>query len=188
MAAVLPRGANAALTREVPGLDRLVIGVRFDAGAERSVLDDTVMMALLCDAGSRVTSGDDAVFFNQLSAGEHSVTEVDDVMGDDSEQVEIRLSRVPASVERVVVVAYVNQAIGARRTLAQLKGCTVRAVNGADGQELVRSENLATGWGLITAAVLAEAYRHQGGWKFKVIADGYAGGIIDLAKDFGVPL
>lgn len=186
--AALKAGANAALTRENPTLDRLIVGVRFGAGVEKAVLADTVLMALLCDADSKVLSGEHAVFFNQLSAANESVAVRDQTLGDDTDQVEIVLSQVPATVSRIVLVTYVNEAIGARRTLAQLKDCTVRAVNGQTGQELVRSENLATHWGLISAAALAEVYRHDGGWKFKVIADGYAGGILDLAKDFGVPL
>lgn len=186
--AVLKAGANVALTREIPTLDRLAIGVRFGAGAEKSVLDQVVMMTLLCDDDSKVLSDEHAVFFNQLTTDDLSVGLSDQVMGGDTEQVEIVLSQVPAQVQRIVVIAYTNEAIGARRTLAQLKDCTVRAVNAADGVELVRSENLAATWGLVSAAALAEVYRHQGGWKFKVRAGGYAGGITALATDFGIPL
>jgi len=36
--------------------------------------------------------------------------------------------------------------------------------------------------------VLAELYRHAGDWKFKVIGQGYAEGILGIARDFGIRL
>ena len=188
MAAPLKRGANAALTREVPGLTRLVVGARFAAGAEQVLLDNLVLATVLCGADGYALSGEHVVFFNQLATDDLSVAATEEALGEDSEQVEITLAAVPPFVHRIVVVAYVNEAIGARRSLAQLKDCTVRAVDAVTHTELVRSENLASGFGLVTAAVLLEVYRHGEEWKFKVVGDGYAGGITDLARDFRIPL
>ena len=188
MAVPMKRGANVALTKEIPGLTGLVVGVRFAAGAEQVLLDNLVLATILCDADSRVLSDDHFVFFNQLSSPDLSVSAVEEALGPDTEQVEVVLDRVPPAVQRIVLVAYLNEGIAGRRTLGQLKDCTVRVLDLANGNELVRSENLAPALGTETAVVLSEVYRHGSDWKFKVIGLGYADGIRAVARDFGVGL
>jgi tellurium resistance protein TerD len=188
MAAPMKRGANVSLTREIPGLQRVVIGVRWNAGAE-TVLDENLVMAtLLCDAQSRALSEEHFVFFNQLSSPELSVQQLESALAGDKEQVEVDLGSVPAEVERVVVVVYVNDGPGPRRTLGQLRSCEIRVLDAVDNRELVRSEDLAPGLDGETALTLGELYRHAGEWKFKVLGLGYAGGIGKLATDYGLTL
>jgi tellurium resistance protein TerD len=64
----------------------------------------------------------------------------------------------------------------------------VRGLDPRDDRELVRSENLAPALDGETALALAlgEVYRHNGGWKFKVLGEGYRAGIAALAEDYGV--
>ena len=182
------RGANAALTREIPGLRGIVVGARFVAGAEQSLLDHLVLAAVLCDQESRALSDEHVVFFNQLTSPDLSVNRLEQVLGGDTEQVEVDLAAVPADVARIVLVAYLNDGIGGRRTLGQLRECTVRVLDLATEAELVRSENLAPALTEETALVLGEIYRHATEWKFKVLGLGYADGIVGIARDYGVPL
>jgi tellurium resistance protein TerD len=186
--ALMKRGANVALTREIPGLTGIVVGVRFTAGAERTMLDNMVLATILCDADSQALSDEHFVFFNQLSSPDLSVTQLEQVVGEDTEQVEIDLHAVPADVFRIAVIAYLNEAGAARRTLGQLRECTVRVLNLQGNTELVRSENLAPGLSAETALVLGEVYRNGTEWKWKVIGLGYAEGIAAVARDYGISL
>jgi tellurium resistance protein TerD len=186
--AQLKRGANVALSREIPNLTGLVVGVHWNVGSETVLGDNLVVATILCDAHGRALSEDHFVFFNQLATPELSVSQLTQVMGDDQEQVEIDLAAVPAQVERIVTVLYVNEGPAQRRTLGQLKSCVVRVLNLADNAELVRSEELATNLSQETALILGEIYRHDGGWKFKVVGDGYAKGIVGVANDFGLTI
>ncbi len=188
MAAPLKRGANVEFTREIPGLSRIVAGVHFAAGHETVLLENLVLATLLCDKRGKVLGPEHFVFFNQLSTPEESVTERTSALGNDTEQVEIDLAQVPATVERIVMVAYVNDGLAAKRTFSQLKDCTVRLLNAAGNSEIVVSENLAPAFSTETAAVLAEVYRHGRHWKFKVVGEGYANGISGIATDYGLPL
>jgi tellurium resistance protein TerD len=184
----MKRGANVALTREIPDLRSIVVGVRFAAGAEQVLIDNLVLATILCDEESHALSDEHFVFFNQLQSPDLSVEQLTQAVGPDTEQVEIDLTAVPDEVDRIVLIAYVNEAIAARRSLGQLKDCTVRVLNLADNAELVKSENLAPALSAETALVLGEVYRHDGHWKFKVIGLGYADGIKAVARDFGVHL
>lgn len=184
----MKRGANVALTREIPGLTTLIVGVSWDAGAERVLDDNLVLAAILCGPDGRARSDADFVFFNQIASSAMSVQELEKALGNDKEQIEIELAAVPAEVERIVVVLYVNDGPAQRRTLGQLRSCVVRVLNAAGAAELVRSEELTPTFGAETAVALGEVYRNGTDWKFKVLGQGYAKGVTAIASDYGVPL
>jgi tellurium resistance protein TerD len=184
--ATMRRGANVELTREIPGLRGLVLGVRWNAGGETALADNLVTATLLCDADGKVRSERDFVFFNQLTSPELSVRQLEQALGDDDEQVEVDLAAVPAAVARIVVVVYVNDGPAQRRALGQLRSCAIRVLDAADNRELVRSENLAAGLSTETALALGEVYRHDDGWKFKVLGDAYTRGVAGILADYGL--
>ena len=182
------RGANASLSRENPGLTGIVLGVRADAGAEKALADHLVVAAVLCDQAKQALSSDHFVFFNQLATPDLSVEKLTELLGPDRDQIEIDLDRVPESVFRIVVILYVNEGFPVNRALGRLRRCEVRVLNLATGAELVRSEDLAAGLDAETGLALGEVYRHQSEWKFRVLGDGYADGILGLARDYGISL
>lgn len=188
MPAPMKRGANVSLTREIPGLRGLVVGVRWNVGSETALADDLVLAALLCGPDGRAVSSDHFVFFNQLSSPDMSVQQLTETLAGDQEQIEIDLIAVPAEVTRVVVILYVNEGPGRHRTLGQLRSLVVRVLGLADNRELVRSEDLAPPLRSETALALAEVYRHPDGWKFKVLGQGYDRGIAAVAADYGLAL
>jgi tellurium resistance protein TerD len=184
----MKRGANVDLTREVPNLVSVVLGVAFSAGAETVLTDNLVVAAIMCDVAGKALSDDYFVFFNQLNSPDLSVTQLEQVMGSDKDQIEIDLNDVPENVSRIVVLLYLNEGAGPRRSLGQLRDLTIRVLNLAGNVELVRSENLSVGLSQETALALGEMYRHNGDWKFKVLGSGYSNGIAGVASDYGLTL
>ncbi|GCE76192.1 TerD family protein [Cellulomonas biazotea] len=182
----MTRGSNVALTREIPGLKGVVLGVVL-ASPERVLNDNLVVATLLCDASSQVLSREHVVFFNQLTSPDTAVAQLERARASgDLEQVEVDLRGVPDDVVRIVVVAYINDGLGHRRSLGQLRDARVRVLDLADDTELVTSENLAPALSAETGLVLAELYRHGGDWKFKVVGQGYADGILGILRDHGL--
>jgi tellurium resistance protein TerD len=184
----MKRGANVSLTREIPNLTGLVVGVRWNAGSETALADNMTMATILTNAAGRALSNEHFVFFNQLTTPDLSVQQLRDALGGDQEQIEIDLNAVPANVARIVVVVYVNDGPAQRRTLGQLRSCVIRVLNLANNAELVRSEELVQGLRAETALALGEVYRHNGEWKFKVLGQGYSKGIAGIAADYGLTL
>ena len=184
--AVMKRGANVALTREIPGLTGVVLGVHWNAGSESALSDNLVMATILCDAQNQALSDEHFVFFNQLASPELSVQQLESALGGDQAQVEVHFAAVPANVERIAVILYVNDGPAVRRTLGQLRSCEVRVLDLADNRELVRSEDFAPSLTGETALSLGELYRHEGGWKFRVLGQGYSKGISGVAADYGL--
>src|SRR6476661_458104 len=186
--AQMKRGANVSLTREVPGLSGLVVGVKWNAGAETALADNLTMATILCGTDGRALSDQHFVFFNQLTSPDLSVQQLEAALGGDQEQVEIDLGSVPAQIDRIVVVVYVNDGPAQKRTLGQLRSCVVRVLNLDGNAELVRSEELASSLQSETALALGEVYRHNTEWKFKVLGQGYSKGIAGIAADYGLTL
>jgi tellurium resistance protein TerD len=188
MARPLPRGANVALTRENPSLSGVVLGVDWDTGSDPMLDDNLVAAALLCDADQQVLSDRHVVFFNQLVSPDLSVARLEELLGEDREQIEVDLPDVPADVERIALIVYLNEGSTARRTLGQLRRCVVRILDLATNRELARSEDLAPELSMETALVIGVLYRHRDGWRFRVVGQGYGTGLAGVAADYGIPL
>ncbi|SFF36137.1 tellurium resistance protein TerD [Actinoplanes philippinensis] len=184
----MKRGANAPLTRENPGLTGVVAGIRADAGAETVLTDNLVVAAILCGPDRKVVSDEHFVFFNQLATPDMSVQRIEEALGADRDQIEIDLHAVPDPVASIVFVMYVNDGLSRGRSLGRLRRCEIRVLDLATGAELIRSEDLAGALTAETGLALGELYRHQRDWKFRVLGDGYAEGILGLARDYGLTL
>lgn len=182
------RGANVSLTREVPNLRSIVVGVNWDATGASTLGANLTMAAILCDDTGKAGQAENFVYFNQIVSADLSTERLSKALGGDDEQIEVDLDVVPASVHKIVFVLYANEGIGAARTLGRLRSCRVRVLNLAGDASLVRSEDLASHMSEETASILSEVYRHGDGWKFKVIGQGYANGLAGVARDYGVPL
>ncbi|WP_207948244.1 TerD family protein [Metallococcus carri] len=184
----MAKGANVALTKEIPGLTGVIVGVSFDAGAERALGDNLAMLTVLCGADKRALSDDHVVHFNQMVSADLSTAALEQTRGDDAEQVEVDLAAVPPEIERIVFILYVGEGSGGRRTLGQLRRCTLRLLNLADGAAITSTVDLSQGLNNETAVSLGELYRHQGDWKFRVLGAGYSSGLAGVARDFGITL
>ncbi len=183
----LSRGANVALTREIPDLTTVVVGVAWDVGHEPVLGSRLVCATLLLDGSSNLPSPEHFVFFNQLVSPDASVGNRTP-RGTDREQVEVDLPDVPADVDTILFVLYVDDGAGVHRTLGQLRSCSVRVLDGRGNRELVASDDLAPGLRDETALVLGELYRHSSGWKFRVVGQGYSSGLTGVARDHGLVL
>lgn len=175
-----------SLTRENPDLRRVVVGISWDTRTDPVLADNVRLAALLCDEAGTAASRDSLVFFNQFESADQSVCIV--AGEEDVEQVEIDLPLVPSHVQRIVFVLYLNDGSPKRRTLSQLRTCSVRVLDAASDRALVRSVDLAGDLTTETAVVLGEIYRHQQHWKFRVVGQGHSTGLAGVSRQFGVPL
>ena len=109
-------------------------------------------------------------------------------MGDgDDEVVEVQLSTLESSVEKVAFAVTIHDADSRRQNFGMVNNAYVRVVNMSDGKEIARYD-LSEDSSLETAMIFAELYKRNGEWKFKVIGQGYSGGLGGLASSYGVQL
>ncbi|MBQ9478684.1 MAG: TerD domain-containing protein [Selenomonadaceae bacterium] len=184
MAIKLSKGQKIDLTKNNPLLNRVMIGLGWQAGQGLDL--DTA--AFLLRADGKVDSDEDFVFYGNLRHKSGAVTHSgDNTSGGtgDVEQIHIDLSLVPNDVEKIDFTATIYDAKTRRQNFGMVKDAYIRVVDESSGQELVRF-NLGDQFSVETAIVVGEVYRHKGNWKFNAIGAGFSGGLAALCKNFGV--
>ncbi|MFJ8635142.1 TerD family protein [Streptomyces sp. NPDC093568] len=139
------------------------------------------LSALLVAADGKVRSDDDLVFYNQPSAESGAVWHVAaDEEG--AERIEMDPARLPADVDRVVLVASCDPD-DPGRTFHEVKDVLIRASQLGAEPVHFRPPALTDGE---RAVLLMELYRRGEGWKLRAIGQGYDNGLAGLATDFGI--
>ena len=115
----LQKGQKVSLTKDNPGLKKVVVGLGWDVNAFDTGGDfDLDAAAFLLNDTGKVSGSDDFVFYGNLSHPSGSVVHQGDNLtgiGDgDDEQIKIDLSKVPENVTKIAftVTIYEPEQIG----------------------------------------------------------------------------
>jgi tellurium resistance protein TerD len=189
MAINLQKGANANLSREAPGLSRVLIGLGWNARSTSGDDFDLDASAFLLSESGKVRSDSDFIFYNNKRSADGSVEHKGDNRtgaGDgDDEVVSVNLLTVPGDVTKVAFAVTIHDAEARRQSFGQISGAFIRVIDEGSSKELVRYD-LSEDFSTETALIFGELYRHQGEWKFRAVGQGYRGGLMELLKSFGL--
>ena len=189
MALSLQKGGNLSLSKEAPGLTKILVGLGWDPRSTDGTQFDLDASAFLLNATGKVRGDADFIFYNQLKSPDGSVEHTGDNRdgaGDgDAEAIKVALSRVPADVDKIAFTVTIHDAENRRQNFGQVSNSFIRIVNEANGSEIVRYD-LAEDASTETAMIFAELYRHNSEWKFRAVGQGYAGGLKALANGYGL--
>ena len=186
----LKKGQKVSLSKDNPGLSRVVVGLGWDVNAFDTGGDfDLDTAAFLLGENGKVTRAEDFVFYGNLRHPSGSVEHMGDNLtgrGDgDDEQIKIDLGGVPENITRIAFTVTIYEADERRQNFGQVSNAFIRIVDEAKGQEILRYD-LGEDFSIETAAVFGELYRHNGEWKFNAIGSGYQGGLAALCANYGV--
>ncbi|MEM6159604.1 TerD family protein [Erwinia sp. P6884] len=189
MAVSLVKGGNVSLTKEAPGMTKIVVGLGWDARVTDGAAFDLDASVFMVGDDGKVLNDKSFIFFNNPSSADGSVVHQGDNRtgeGDgDDEQVKITLSGVPAEVKKLVFAVTIYDAEARKQNFGMVSNSYMRVVNEDNNSEIARfdlSEDASTE----TAMIFGELYRHNEEWKFKAIGQGFAGGLSALASQHGV--
>lgn len=189
MAISLNKGGNVNLSKEAPSLENILVGLGWDARATDGQAFDLDASLFMVKGDGKVPNDAYFIFYNQSTSPEGSVEHTGDNLtgsGDgDDEAVNVTLSKVPAEIQRLVIVVTIHDAETRHQNFGQVANAFVRIVNRDNQQEVVRFD-LSEDYSTETAMIFGEIYRHSGDWKFKAVGQGYAGGLRALALQHGV--
>lgn len=189
MAISLQKGGNVNLSKEAPGLSKMVVGLGWDARATDGAAFDLDGAVFLLKADGKVRADADFVFYNNLKSTDGSVTHSGDNTtgaGDgDDETVTIDLSLVPADVDKIAICVTIHEGETRRQNFGMVSKAFVRCVNASGNAEIARYD-LSEDGSTETAMVFGEVYRAGTDWKFRAIGQGFKGGLGPLAKNYGV--
>lgn len=185
----LSKGGNVSLTKQAPGLKRIVLGVGWDTRMTDGAAFDLDAVAFLVGEDGKVRSDNDFIFYNNLTAADGAVQHKGDNLtgaGDgDDEQVFIDLEKMPADVQKVIVAVTIHEADQRGQNFGQVSNAFARVFNADDEGEIVRYD-LGEDYSIETALIFGEVYRHNDEWKFKAVGQGFAGGLAPLCQGYGV--
>ncbi|MFO7130531.1 UNVERIFIED_CONTAM: TerD family protein [Pseudomonas aeruginosa] len=189
MALSLQKGGNLSLSKEAPGLTKILVGLGWDPRSTDGTQFDLDASAFLLNATGKVRGDADFIFYNQLKSPDGSVEHTGDnrdgAGNGDDEAIKVDLSRVPADVDKIAFTVTIHDAENRRQNFGQVSNSFIRIVNEANGSEIVRYD-LAEDASTETAMIFAELYRHNSEWKFRAVGQGYAGGLKALANGYGL--
>ncbi|MDX1655392.1 MAG: TerD family protein [Candidatus Competibacteraceae bacterium] len=189
MAISLSKGQRVSLSKEAPGLTRVLAGLGWDERVtDGREFDLDASVFLLKDDG-KVRNEQDFIFYNQLKSPCGSVVHTGDNRtgageGDD-EAVEIDLNGVPGEIKRIVFTVTIHEAESRRQSFGQVANAFIRLVNRDDNREVVRFD-LGEDYSTETAMIFGELYRQGQEWKFNAVGQGYAGGLAAMCGQFGI--
>jgi tellurium resistance protein TerD len=189
MSVSLSKGGNVSLSKEVPGLQAVLVGLGWDVRTTTGADFDLDASALMVGTSGKILSDQHFIFFNNLTSPDGSVQHTgDNLTGEgegDDEAIKVNLVGVPAEVDKIVVTVSIYDAESRQQSFGQVRNAFIRVVNQADNREITRydlSEDASTE----TAMIFGELYRSGNEWKFRAVGQGYSTGLAGIARDFGV--
>ncbi len=189
MAISLTKGGNVNLSKEAPGLNKIVVGLGWDSRATDGTDFDLDASAFLVKMDGKVRSDSDFCFYNNKVVGDGAVQHMGDNTtgaGDgDDETIKVELNKIPSDLDKVVFSVTIHEAEARKQNFGQVSHAYIRIVNEEGGQEIARYD-LSEDASIETAMIFGEIYRVGSEWKFKAVGQGFAGGLGPLAKSFGV--
>jgi tellurium resistance protein TerD len=189
MAISLQKGGNVNLSKEAPGLSKVIVGLGWDPRVTDGATFDLDGSAFLLRADGKVRNDDDLIFYNNLVSGDGSVEHSGDnrtgAGAGDDERLVIDLARVPAEIDKIAVAVTIHEAEGRRQNFGMVAHAFIRCLNGIDEREIARFD-LSEDSSSETAMIFGELYRSGSEWKFRAVGQGYKGGLAPLARSFGV--
>lgn len=189
MAISLQKGGNVNLSKEAPGLTKVVIGLGWDPRATDGAAFDLDGSAFMIKADGKVRGDSDFIFYNNLKSTDGSVVhQGDNTSGQgegDDEKVNVDLSKVPAEVDKISFCVTIHDAEARKQNFGMVSKAYIRCLN-ADGDKELARYDLSEDSSVETAMIFGELYRAGAEWKFKAIGQGFKGGLGPLARSFGV--
>ena len=189
MALSLSKGGNLSLSKEAPGMTKVLVGLGWDARSTDGQDFDLDASAFLLKADGKVRADSDFIFYNQLKSVDGSVEHTGDNRtgeGDgDDEAIKVDLSKVPADIDRIAFTVTIHEADARRQNFGQVRNAFIRIVNQDNNNEVARYD-LAEDASTETAIIFADLYLNGAEWKFRAVGQGFAGGLKPLAESYGL--
>ncbi len=194
MSVKLQKGQKVSLSKEQPGLSKIIVGLGWDAVQQQRKLFAPKPKDIDCDAfallltDGRLSSKDDIVYFGNLNHKSKSVMHMGDNLtgqGDgDDEQIVIDLDKVPAQNDKIVLAVNIYKAYDRQQHFGMIENAFIRLVDSRNNQEIC-IYNLSENYSGKTAMLFGEVYRYNAEWKFGAIGQGTNDGSIgDFIKRY----
>lgn len=191
MSVNLQKGQKISLSKEQPGLSKVIVGLGWAqaSGYQSQDIDCDALAILLGQNYKSIAT--DVVFYNHLCHESNAVKHMgDNLTGgsgvSDDEQIVIDLSRIPPHIDRIVIAVTIYKAEEKSQHFGMISSAFIRLVN-ADSNKEICIYNLSENYYGATAMIFGELYKRDGEWRFNAVGQGNKDrSVVELAVKYGV--
>lgn len=180
----LQKGISLDLTKTLPSLNNIHVGLGWDPAQGVSMDLDVVAVAL---HNGKVLSGNDIAFYNQRTIIPGVTISEDNRTGQgegDDESIEMVLSSIPADVTEVAIFVTIHEGAQKNQNFGMVHGAYVRIVdNNTKKEEAIHVLNEGDA-ALYETFHFATFKRNGAGWSFDTVDKGMHGDVMAIANSF----
>lgn len=192
MSVDLVKGGKVKLTKEDgSGLKQILIGLGWDAkqGAAAGSDFDLDASLYMLGADGKVSKQKDFIYFGNLKSECGSIIhQGDNLTGEgegDDEKINVDLTKVPANIEKLVVVVNIYQAESRNQNFGMVENSFMRIVNQENNEEMFKFD-LNFDASIATGVMFGTLFRKDGNWAFSADQVEFEGGLESLNTKYGV--
>jgi len=188
MAISLEKGGRVNLSKEAPGLNKVGIGLGWDANAsDTGGAFDLDASLFMLEKSGKVPTENYFIFYNNLKSPCGAIEHMgDNLTGDgdgDDELIQALLNDIPQNIEELAVVVTIHDAINRGQNFGQVSNSYIRIFDFNTDKEIAKYE-LDEDFSTETAIEFGRLYRKDGSWRFKAVGTGYSNGLQGFVDKF----
>ncbi len=189
MGIVLTKGGRVNLEKEAPELEKIHVGLGWNARkTDGKPFDLDASLLMLGDNGKAI--GEEGfVFYNAKNSLCGSVEHLgDNKTGEgegDDEVINVLLPKVPSNVTKMLIAVTIHEAEERQQNFGMVDDAFIRLVNAKDNSEIVRFD-LTEDYSAETSMIMGELYKKEGQWRFVAKGEGFAGGLSAFLSTYGL--
>jgi len=160
------------------GFTNITVGLGWEPNEGTGAEFDLDVSAIMIDSNRKIPSKEYFVFFNNLNSPDGSVIHTGDDPdgkssdGSDDESLIIDLKKVNSSIQEILFVVTINDAIQNKQNFGQVRDSYIRLVDNSNGKEVMKYE-LGEDFSIETGIEFGRLYKRNNEWKFDASGIGY---------------
>lgn len=193
MSIVLEKGGRINLSKDVPALRKIRVGLGWDANGTDTGTDfdlDATCFVLKNTSENKPVMINERymIFYNNLRSPENAVVHSGDNRtgsgeGDD-ETIRVELALLPEETSELSFIVTIHEAVPRKQNFGQVKNAYIVLYNDESGAEVARYD-LEEAFSTETAVQFGSLYKKDGQWLFKAVGAGYKLGLGEFVKGYG---
>lgn len=160
------------------GFTNITVGLGWEPNEGTGAEFDLDVSAIMIDSNRKIPSKDYFVFFNNLKSPDNALMHTGDDPdgtssdGDDDESIIVDLTKLNPSIQEILFVVTINDAIQNKQNFGQVRDSYIRLVDNSNGKEVMKYE-LGEDFSIETGIEFGRLYRRNNEWKFDASGIGY---------------
>lgn len=199
MSIILSKGEKVNLTKDNPGLKKIIVGLGWDVNKYDGEKDfDLDAMAFMTNSSVKCprdtcfisvfvpeAKQNDGTYSFENGAAIHSGDNRTGNGEGDDERITFDLTKMPQDIERIEIAVNIWEGPERHQNFGQVSNAYIRVLNAENNEEILRYD-LGEDFSIETAVIMGALYKYNGEWKFDAIGSGFQNGLKALCENYGL--